>query len=204
MDKHELNRRDFIQKATALGATLASSAIPFGSPQLAAASRPAASNQADLGSAWFVRPDPSWIDKLSKPHYDIKFEFNVKKVPMRDGVMLAANIWRPKAEGRFPVIYLHVPYDKSNPTFTVARAEFFVPRGYVVVAIDARGRYDSDGTHYLFWHTDWRQGGFEGQDVYDCLAWLGKQPWSTGKIGMTGPSYLGFYSGWGRTLTLPI
>lgn len=205
MSQRQLNRRDFVQKAAgAVGAGLAASAIQFGPPRLAATPRPTAGSEAESGSgAWFARNDPGWIEKLSKPQYDIKFEFNVKQVPMRDGVKLSANIWRPKAEGRFPVIYLHVPYDKSNPGFSIARAKFFVPRGYAVVAIDCRGRYDSDGTHYIYWHTNWREGGFEGQDVYDALAWLGQQPWCTGKIGMTGPSYLAYVQWLGAYLDPP-
>src|SRR5262249_52783338 len=129
---------------------------------------------------WFVTADPSWVDKLSQPQYEILFEFDVK-IPMRDGIALSANIWRPKAEGKFPVVYVHLAYDKSNTVFCVARAKYFVPRGYAVVSVDCRGRYDSGGEPYFFWHTDWRKGGFEGQDVQDCLNWLGVQPWSSGK-----------------------
>jgi putative CocE/NonD family hydrolase len=113
--------------------------------------------------------------------------------------MLAANVWRPKAEGKFPIVYLHYAYDKSNTTFAIARAKYFVPRGYAVVTVDCRGRYDSGGDPYFFWHTDWRKGGYEGQDVQDCLNWLGVQPWSSGKIGMAGPSYLGFTQWMGAT-----
>ena len=202
MNKGQINRRDFIQKATgAVGATWAAAAIQTGDQQVAAMPRPTAGSEAaSRPGAWFVRPDASWMEKLSKPQYDIKFEFNVKKVRMRDGVMLSANVWRPKAEGRFPVIYMHTPYDKSGD---FGRAKFFVLRGYAVVVIDVRGRYDSDGTHYLYWHTNWREGGFQGFDVYDCLTWLGQQPWCTGKIGMTGPSYLGFVQWLGAYLAPP-
>jgi len=122
---------------------------------------------------------------------------------MRDGIMLAANIWRPKAKGKFPVIYLHIAYDKSNTTFVLERVKYFVPRGYAFVAIDNRGRYDSDGVPYFYWHTDWRNGGFEGQDVQDSLNWIGEQQWCSGKIGMTGPSYLGFVQWMGATLGSP-
>src|SRR5262249_18458305 len=118
-------------------------------------------------------------------------------------VMLAANIWKPKAAGRFPVIYLHLPYDKSNANFCISRAKFFVPRGYAVVAIDCRGMFDSDGIHYPYYHTDWRKGGFEGQDVYDSTAWLAKQPWCSGKIGMTGPSYIAYTQWLGAYLHHP-
>ena len=185
-------------------AASATSAISASAQQpLAAAPLPADSgSKGSEGDAWFLRNDP-WVSKLSKPKYEIEFEFNVKKVPMRDGVMLAANIWRPKAEGKFPVIYVHLAYDKSSTIHCVQRAQYFVPRGYVFVAIDCRGRYDSDGVPYFFWHTDWRQGRFEGQDVEDCLNWIGEQKWSSGKIGMTGPSYLGFVQWMGAPLGSP-
>src|SRR4029077_1272211 len=65
------------------------------------------------------------------------------------------------------------------------------------------GRYESEGTSYFFWHTDWRHGGFDGQDVYDSIAWLSKQSWSTGKVAMTGGSSLGFVQWLGAYLHPP-
>ena len=161
---------------------------------------------ADKGQygAWFVGEDKAWSEKLSPPNYEIVFEHDVK-VPMRDGVNLSANVWRPKAEGKFPIVFIYLPYDNGRRSAVgsgdvIGRAEFFVPRGYVVVAIDARGRYDSEGQSYLYWHHDWKDGKFDGQDVYDCHTWLGEQSWSSGKIGMTGGSYLGFSQWMGATL----
>jgi len=200
MLKEPIGRRNFMKGL----AGAAAGALPIVPAALAAqppAAKPDAadsSSPTSTGEPWFVRADPSWVNRLSQPQYEIQFEFNMK-VPMRDGVMLAANIWRPKAEGKFPVVYLHYAYDKSNTGFAIARAKYFVPRGYVVVTIDCRGRYDSGGDSYFFWHTDWRKGGYEVQDVQDCLNWLGVQPWSSGKIGMTGPSYLGFTQWMGAT-----
>ena len=150
---------------------------------------------------WFVRNDASWVDKLSQPQYEIKLELDVK-VPMRDGVKLSANIWSPKAEGKFPVIFMYNPYDNTSRRM-IEKAQYFVPRGYVFAAIDVRGRYDSEGESYLYWHPDWREGKFDGQDVYDCHTWLGEQPWSSGKIGMTGGSYLGFVQWMGAPLANP-
>ena len=150
---------------------------------------------------WFVRNDPSWVDKLSQPQYEIKLEFDVK-VLMRDGAKLSANIWRPKAEGKFPVIFMYNPYDNTSRRM-IEKAQYFVPRGYVFAAIDVRGRYDSEGASYLYWDPDWRNGKFDGQDVYDCHTWLGEQPWSSGKIGMTGGSYLGFVQWMGAPLANP-
>jgi len=201
MGKSPLDRREFIRKAAS---SVSAAAIQLSPTALKATSRPVGTTEATLNQgAWFMRNDPSWVSKLSQPKYDIQFEFNVKKVPMRDGIKLSANIWRPKAEGRFPVIYMHTPYDKSSKFFCINRAKYFVPRGYVVVAVDVRGKHDSDGEHYFYWHSNWRQGKFEGQDVYDCQTWLGEQPWSTGKIGMTGPSYLGFVQWMGAVLDNP-
>ena len=150
---------------------------------------------------WFVRNDPSWVDKLSQPQYEIKLEFDVK-VLMRDGAKLSANIWRPDAEGKFPVIFMYNPYDNTSRSM-IKKAQYFVPRGYVFAAIDVRGRYDSEGASYLYWDPDWRNGKFDGQDVYDCHTWLGEQPWSSGKIGMTGGSYLGFVQWMGAPLANP-
>ena len=149
----------------------------------------------DAQSAWFLSSSAPWVEKLSQPQYEIKFEYQVD-IPMRDGIKLRANIWRPQAEGRFPVIYVFTPYDNtvSNPNAAmvddIGRARYFVPRGYAFTAISMRGRYGSEGDPYLFWMKDWSKGAFEGQDVQDCLSWLGTRNWSSGKIGMTGVSYL--------------
>jgi len=158
--------------------------------------------------AWFQSKSAPYLQKLSEPQYDIKFEYQVD-VRMRDGVKLRANIWRPKAEGRFPVIYVFTPYDNSVSTpdqpmvDDIGRARYFVPRGYVFTAINMRGRYGSEGDPYLFWFRNWQKGGFEGQDVQDCLSWLGTQRWSTGKIGMTGVSYLAMVQWMGAMLGSP-
>ena len=202
-EKDQPTRRDFIRGVAGTAALSAANVFKSEPTPLAAATLPVDRRTGSEGEVWFLRNDPSWVNKLSEPQYEIEFEFNVKKVPMRDGVMLAANIWRPKAEGKFPVIYVHLAYDKSSSIHCVQRAKYFVPRGYVFVSIDCRGRYDSDGVPYFFWHKDWRKGGFEGQDVEDCLNWLGKQSWSSGKIGMTGPSYLGFVQWMGATQGSP-
>ncbi len=192
-----VNRRGFVRGVAGAAAGLAAGELRPRS-HLLAGSAPLSGPD-----AWFVQNDPSWISGLSQPQYDIKFEFNVKKVRMRDGINLSANIWRPAAAGRFPVVYMHTSYDKSAANMIIERAKYYVPRGYVFVAIDARGRHDSDGVAYFYWHQNWREGKFEGQDVHDCLTWLGEQPWSTGKTGMTGPSGLGYYQWMGASLGNP-
>ncbi len=204
MADNSVGRRAFMQSLAGAAAT----ALPMipaltGHSGAQSAGNPQPREAEPGRDPWFLNGEAAWVEKTSPPQYEIEFEFNVKKVPMRDGVMLAANIWRPKAKGRFPVIYVHIAYDKSNTSFAIARAKYFVPRGYVFIAIDNRGRFDSGGESYFLWHKDWREGGFEGQDVQDALNWIGKQEWSSGKIGMTGPSYLGFTQWMGATLGSP-
>ena len=98
----------------------------------------------------------------------------------RDAVTLRADIYRPRADGRFPVILTRTPYDKSGVAGTCTR---IAEAGYVCVAQDVRGRWSSDGEWYPFKH--------ESEDGYDTIEWLAHQPWSTGVIGMWGASYVG-------------
>ena len=114
-------------------------------------------------------------------------------VPMRDGVRLAADIYRPTidgetAQGRFPTILGRTSYDKANPVMWVDPvANFFTARGYVVVLQDLRGRGHSEGTGQYFHTVNPR----EGQDGYDTVEWIAAQPWSSGKIGTVGSSHGG-------------
>ncbi len=115
------------------------------------------------------------------PPYEIVTRQNVM-VPLRDGVKLATDIYLPGRNGaaresRFPVVLSRTPYGKAGMSGT---AKYFVPRGYVVVGQDTRGRGDSEGIWH--WMTDDRQDG------YDAIEWLAGQPWSGVKIGMMGCS----------------
>ncbi|MDA0676865.1 MAG: CocE/NonD family hydrolase, partial [Chloroflexi bacterium] len=108
-----------------------------------------------------------------KPLFTINSTRNVM-VPMRDGVRLATDIYRPAdengnvLEGKFPVILGRTSYDKSNPVIWVdAIAGFFVPRGYVVLLQDLRGRGQSEGTGQYFHTANPR----EGKDGYDTIEW---------------------------------
>ena len=107
-------------------------------------------------------------------------------IPMRDGVRLATDIYLPskggvRLAGRFPAVVARTPYNKD---FTWAYPEgYWVKRGYVVVSQDIRGRYKSEG--------QWRMLVDDGADGYDLLDWIGKQPWSNGKVGTVGASYVG-------------
>ena len=106
-------------------------------------------------------------------------------VPMRDGIKLACDIYRPATqgkpvEGKFPVILERTPYGKATSD---SWAKFFGSRGYIGVAQDIRGRYQSEGA--------WRPFRDDGNDGYDTARWIGEQPWSDGGIGTVGTSYPG-------------
>ena len=77
-------------------------------------------------------------------HSDVIFDRNVA-VTMRDDTILRADIYRPKAEGKFAVLLARTPYDKQGERETAVRA---AERGYVAIAQDVRGRYESDGEWY--------------------------------------------------------
>jgi len=100
----------------------------------------------------------------------------------RDGVTLYSDIYRPKADGKFPVILMRTPYDKSVG-WAAASAYQIATHGYVVVIQDVRGRYTSEGEWYPFRH--------ESNDGYDAIEWAAALPSANGKVGMTGGSYVG-------------
>jgi putative CocE/NonD family hydrolase len=100
----------------------------------------------------------------------------------RDAVTLHADIYRPKADGKFPVILMRTPYDKSVG-WAAAPAYQIATHGYVVIVQDVRGRYTSEGEFYPFRH--------EAADGYDTVEWAAALPYSNGKVGMTGGSYVG-------------
>ena len=111
--------------------------------------------------------------------YPVKYESSVP-VAMRDGVTLRADIFRPDAEGKFPVLLERTPYDKRN---TVEFGLKAAAQGYVVIVQDVRGRYSSDGEWYTFKN--------EPNDGYDTIEWAAGLPYSNGKVGMFGGSYVG-------------
>jgi len=111
--------------------------------------------------------------------YELAAERNVA-VTMRDGVTLRADIYRPKAEGKFPVLLTRTPYDKTGTMVFGVRA---AARGYVVIAQDVRGRFASEG--------DWYPFKYESQDGYDTVEWAAALSYSNGKVGMFGGSYVG-------------
>jgi len=127
------------------------------------------------------------ITAASEPKYQVLIERDVK-IPMRDGVDLLADVYYPakdsqRVAGNFPVILIRTSYNKEvRPIAFLPNQDYFVERGYVFVIEDVRGRYKSPGRFY--------HGIYEAKDGYDTIEWIAKQPWSNGKIGMTGVSYL--------------
>src|SRR5271156_5230157 len=111
--------------------------------------------------------------------YAVTFERNVA-MKTRDGVTLYADIFRPKADGRFPVLLQRTPYNKNNGVIFGVRA---AARGFVVIFQDVRGRYSSEGEWYPFKH--------ESDDGYDSVEWAAALPYSNAKVGMFGGSYVG-------------
>jgi uncharacterized protein len=111
--------------------------------------------------------------------YAVAYERDVA-VSMRDGVKLRADIYRPDAEGKFPVLLQRTPYDKNHGIeFGLKGAA----RGYVVIFEDVRGRYASEG--------EWSPFMNESNDGFDSVEWAAALPYSTGKVGTFGGSYVG-------------
>jgi putative CocE/NonD family hydrolase len=120
---------------------------------------------------------------MAEERYTIVMERDVTTT-MRDGVILRADVFRPEAEGKFPVLLQRTPYNKAN--YNANGAPFAIraaSRGYIVILQDVRGRFASDGEWYPFRH--------ELEDGYDTVEWAAGLPYANGKVGMMGWSYLG-------------
>src|ERR1035438_5982037 len=98
----------------------------------------------------------------------------------RDGVTLRADIYRPAADGSYPVLLTRTPYNKDN---TASFGQEGAARGFMVVVQDVRGRFASEGEWYPFKH--------ETDDGYDTIEWVAALPHSNGKVGMFSGSYVG-------------
>jgi predicted acyl esterase len=149
--------------------------------------------------------------EITPPPQDVLFEHDVE-VAVRDGTILRVNVFRPEGDGGYPVILCTHPYGKDRlpergpsgyrplPQYRMIRQPkrvtfsawttwespdpaYWVTRGYAVVNCDLRGFGTSDGRGNLL--TD-----AEAQDIYDLIEWAATQPWSNGKVGMNGVSYL--------------
>lgn len=115
-----------------------------------------------------------------RPRYAVRVESNVR-VAMRDGVQLATDLYFPiGTEEKLPGILVRTPYDRKKQSAT---GQLFAAHGYVVGIQDVRGKFDSEGTFIL--------SAADTNDGADTITWMAAQPWSTGKIGTYGCSYLG-------------
>lgn len=127
----------------------------------------------------------------SPPVFDVALE--EVQIPLHDRVRLAADLWRPKGAAlgaRFPVLLEYLPYRKTEgrgnryPLYS-----YFVRRGYVVARVDIRGTGNSEGTLVPYEYSE-----IEQQDGEKVIAWLARQPFSNGNVGMFGISWGGFNS----------
>lgn len=107
-------------------------------------------------------------------------------MPMRDGIRLATDIYRPKTDAPVPIIFSRTPYnfntwiDGKESTRTLETAYKMVEQGYAYVVQNERGRYFSEG--------EWDILGTPLTDGYDAFSWMKEQSWSNGKIGTLGCS----------------
>jgi uncharacterized protein len=136
------------------------------------------------------------MEQVSAPTYGILVERDVE-IPMRDGTRLKADILRPDDAGTFPAILNLGPYqkdkvwvppdnleEKPNPlmNWETINPEWWVPKGYAAVRIDARGTGKSPGQGEPFSFQ-------ESLDFYDAIEWVAREPWCSGAVGLTGISY---------------
>jgi len=122
----------------------------------------------------FPRPEGAW---------DVRLEPTVM-VPMRDGVRLATDLYFPEGrEEPLPVVQIRTPYGKIAHRAPSSAARYFASHGFAVAVQDMRGRYQSEGTYVV--------SQADRADGYDMVSWLATRPWSNGRIGTYGCSYLG-------------
>jgi putative CocE/NonD family hydrolase len=141
----------------------------------------------------------NWRELISQPQYGISEERDVF-VPVRDGVRLAINIFRPDVKGKFPALLAMSGYGKDEQDLNLPPQPLnksavwdgnleagdtseIVPRGYVHIVADSRGTGHSEG-EYTGTYTSQ-----EGRDGYDLIEWIAQQPWCDGNVGMIGYSY---------------
>jgi predicted acyl esterase len=130
------------------------------------------------------------------PNFPVVVEKDVD-VPMRDGVRLKADVFRPYDDGKFPAILNLGPYQKDKPwavpdslgekpnewmNWETVNPNWWVPRGYAAVRVDGRGSGKSPGQC-----EPWSLA--EAVDFYDAVEWAAAQPWCNGKVGLLGISY---------------
>ena len=117
---------------------------------------------------------------VPQPKYGLVTDKKIM-IPMRDGVRLAADVYRPEESGQYPVIVIRTPYGRANKKqFIPEIAGVFASQGFVVVSQDCRGKLDSEGEFYPYTN--------EARDGHDTFEWAGKQERSNGNVGTFGLS----------------
>ena len=141
-----------------------------------------AQTQPALNATRPAAPGPaSAAPPLAPPSFDEVF------MPMRDGVKLAANVFKPDGPGPWPVVLMRTPYLKDGRMMSaLGGAKRYTDRGYVFVIQDTRGKGHSQGFYSAF--------SDDIPDGYDTVEWIATQTWSNGKIGITGASAMGITS----------
>ncbi len=119
-------------------------------------------------------------------------EMNVM-VPMRDGVRLATDVYRPDRPGKYPVIMSRIPYGTDSKMYKRV-GKYFARNDYILLAQDTRGIENSEGY--------WWPLVYEIDDGHDTVDWIAEQPWYNGKLGTLGGSYFG-YTQWEAALDNP-
>jgi hypothetical protein len=141
--------------------------------------------------AWILAATGALAAPPSTPKYSIRIDQG--RIPLPDDISLSADLYMPTggADGqRFPVLLEYLPYRKhEGRSRNYPLYSYFVQRGYVVAAVDIRGTGNSEGRLIPYEYSD-----IEQQDGEVVIAWLARQRWSTGKIGMFGISWGGFNS----------
>lgn len=124
---------------------------------------------------------------LAVANYSAPADKTTYMVPMRDGVKLATDVFKPNTSFAYPVILYRTPYNKDHDGFGEDIITLLNAFGYVYVAQDCRGRFHSEGTDSVFVTDGW--GAL--QDGYDTIDWIVQQPWCNGKVAMIGGSATG-------------
>ena len=128
--------------------------------------------------------DQRWVRE--RELHDIAVVERKVMMPMRDGVRLATDIYRPKGAGKVPIVFSKTPYNfnywdvRNGVPRDVSGIIDTIKRGYAYVVQNERGHFFSEGNYDIL--------GPPTTDGYDAIEWMTKQPWSNGKVGATGCS----------------
>ena len=121
------------------------------------------------------------------PSHGVVVERNLL-IPLPDGVRLAADLYRPAGDGRWPALVDFLPYHKDGRggrQDVEAVNRHFAARGYAALTVDLRGLGSSDGVNRLPFDPQ------EARDGHEAVEWVARQPWCDGNVGMWGVSYGG-------------